>query len=155
MHDQVEVQIGFRAAHLDGDLGQILDDARDLLLIDRGDNLEPCVGVARDDARRRSCLDALEPAGVGHDRALGVFDDAAAHLKLQTVGDAARDLAGARGGERDGDGLGASHRGNQLLLQNRDVGAIAAIGLIHAKANLPDRVRQDVTGDGPSVTPVP
>ena len=146
VHDQVEVQIGVRTTHLDGSLCQILDDARDLLLVDLGDDLEPCIGITRDDARCGRRLDALEPAGVGHDHALGVLDDAAAHLELQAIGDPACKIAGARGGERDGNGLGAAHRGDQLLLENRDVGAVAAIGFFHAKANLPDRVRQDVPG---------
>ena len=126
VHDQVEVQIGVRTTHLDGSLCQILDDARDLLLVDLGDDLEPCIGITRDVARRGRRVDALEPAGVGHDHALGVLDDAAAHLELQAIGDPACKIAGARGGECDGDGLGAAKGADKLTPQDVEIGVVGA-----------------------------
>ena len=90
----------------------------------RGNDLKFLVGLAGYDSGRGCGLHALHPAGVGHHDAFGVFQDIAGYLHQNLFRQSPQYLAHLRGAVGNGDGLGASGGGHQLLFQNRDKGGL-------------------------------
>ena len=82
------------------------------------DDFQRLAGLACHDAGGGRGLDALHAAGVGDDDALDVLDDVIADPQPDRAGQLAQHLPGLGGGVGDGDGFGAAHRGDQLLVQD-------------------------------------
>ena len=98
-----------------------LEKAGHLLLLGlrhHGNDLQHLVRVSRHQSGGDGGRDALQPAGVGDNDALHVFDQVAADLDGDSVRRAAQGPAGHRRAVGQGDGLGAAHGGDQLLPQD-------------------------------------
>ena len=135
-HHDVEDQRGVGQLHLGLHL---LHEAADLLLLrlaDLSDDLQLLVRVAGHHAGHRGRRDAPQPAGVGHHHAFHVLDDVAAGLHQDPVGQLAQVLPGDGGAVGDGDGLGAAHGGQELLLEDGDAVLIRLVGTVHGKSPL-------------------
>ena len=130
-HDDVEVQLRCGAFNRDGRALRIGHDTRNLLGRNLGDHFEAALGAPRHDARSRSGLDPLQAAGMGHHHALRVLDDASAGLHLHAGRFRAQQFARPRGRQRDGDGLGASHRGDELLFEYGHVPPVSLVRPLH------------------------
>ena len=102
----------------DGGMGQVVPDCFDFLRSDLGDDLQLTVLPARHDAGSGGSLDALQTAGMGHHHAFDVFDDVAAAAHGEPFRQTAQHTAGLRRAVGNGDGLGASHGGDQLFGQD-------------------------------------
>ena len=140
--DDLRHMAGRVRAHLDIQVGDALDEgdraergvgqkragALDIRFGHGLQDLERASGVAPHRPQGRRGLDAVHAPRVGDGHALHVLDDVAraAHLerlRLRTEGG-----AGERRGVRDGDGLRASERADELLVQHLAEGPVADIG---------------------------
>ena len=95
------------------------------------DDLQRLVRLPADDACRCGGLNALHAIGVGHDDALDILDDVAAHADLDFVRHAAQHIPRLGGGVGDGDRFGAAHGRDQLLLEDLHIRLIGPALLIH------------------------
>ena len=100
---------------------QICADFGPLLRRHLADDLQNFGGLSRDNTGGGRRFDALEVVGVGHDDALDVFDDVAADLDGDGVGQCAQQLAGLGRAVCDGDRFGAAHCGHEFFPQNFDI----------------------------------
>ena len=72
---------------------QIVPDGSLLVLADLGDDFQLSVCRTGNDARCHSGFHAFQVAGVGHDDALHILNNATAHLQLHALGQCAQHLA--------------------------------------------------------------
>ena len=111
-----------------------LQEGRDggaLRLRHAGEHLQLGLGVSGHNARRRSCRDAPQPAGMGDYHAFDVLDDVAADLHQHPIRQRTQHAAGLGGGVSDGDGLGAAGGGAQLLPEDLHILPVVRIVSFH------------------------
>ena len=127
----VEDQAGFGA--VDVDLSGIQKGLQSgtLSVCHGADDLQLLVGVAADDAGADRRADAVQPAGVGHDHTLDIFDDVAADTNIYLFGQLSQQLAGLGTGVSQGNGLGTAHGRPQLLRQDVQILLIQQIAFFH------------------------
>lgn len=135
-HNDIEHMALFDVLNGDGHRLQVIPDGSLLVRADLGDDLQLLLGRTGDDACGGRSFHALQVAGVGHDDAFHVLDDAAAHLQLHALGQHAQHLAGLRGGIGQRDGLGAAHCRDELLFQNPHIRLIARVAAFHILPSL-------------------
>ena len=99
----------------DGHRLQIVPDGSLLVLADLGDDFQLSVCRTGNDARCHSGFHAFQVAGVGHDDALHILNNAAAHLQLHTFGQCAQHLACPGRSISQCNGLCAAHCRDELL----------------------------------------
>src|SRR5699024_9790986 len=123
---------------LDPDGGAFQEAAhlRFLLFGHFGDHLQGAARLTAHDAGGRRGLDPLHPAGVGNDDALDVLDDVVADSQPDLAGQSAQHLPGLGRRVGDGDGLGAAHGGDQLFVQDPQIGLVQCACFIHRSVSL-------------------
>ena len=94
---------------------QIVPDGSLLVLADLGDDFQLSVCRTGNDARCHSGFHAFQVAGVGHDDALHILNNAAAHLQLHALGQCAQHLACPGRSISQCNGLCAAHCRDELL----------------------------------------
>ena len=95
------------------------------------DDLQCLVRLPADDACRCGGLNALHAIGVGHDDALDILDNVAAHADLDFIRHAAKHIPRLGGGVGDSNRFGAAHGWDQLLLEDLHIRLIGPALLIH------------------------
>ena len=95
---------------------QIVPDGSLLVLADLGDDFQLSVCRTGNDARCHSGFHAFQVAGVGHDDALHILNNAAAHLQLHAFGQHAQHFAGFGCGISQRNRFGAAHCRDQFFL---------------------------------------
>lgn len=90
------------------------------------ENFKAKAGVSGHSTQNGAGIDALHVAGGRDDNALGILDDIPAACGPDFLGHDSERLPGFGGGQRNGDRLGASQGGNQLLLKDADIGFVSA-----------------------------
>ena len=113
---------GFRDLNLH--LLQIFVQLLQLLLGDAGDDLQLLIRITAANAHRHSDLQALPPAGMGHNHGLYVLDDIAADAEDHPLRQRAQRLSRQCTGIGHRNGFGAAHSRDQLLFQDIYIGVI-------------------------------
>ena len=131
LDDDIENMVRLGKFHVYFRMREVITELCLIVFAGLSDNFEPCCFVTGDNADSGGSFDALAAAGVGDDNALDIFDDVAAGGDGDFIRQAAEDGAGFGGTVGNGDGLGATHRGHQLPLEDFDIAVIDGAVFFH------------------------
>ena len=116
-HVQLKRMAGLQLVDLHLQAGEQVPNAIGIRRLKGAQNLQATVGTTRNQARGHGGLDTVHTARGRHDHALDVFDDIATQTHAQNGRLGTQRMAQNGGGIGNRDGLCASHRRNQFLLQ--------------------------------------